>query len=46
MLKQRLVVAYESLRKKKKKKLMSFFIPDKDTDKLYIQFFRPKYQQI
>ena len=25
---------------------MSFFIPDKDTDKLYVQFFRPKYQQI
>ena len=46
MLKQRLVVAYESLRKKKTKEINEFLIPDKDTDKLYVQFFRPKYQQI
>ena len=46
MLKQQLVVAYESFRKKKQKKLMSVFIPDIDMNKRYVQFFRPKYQQI
>ena len=36
----------ELQKKKKQKKLMTVFIPDIDMDKLYVQFFRPKYQQI